>query len=119
MIRGGSSTGKTRTAYEAVIARLADWRLDYPRNAAALAARLDAGIPARTVLWLGELRQYVDDDGGMAALGRLADLLEGTGHVLVTTLWPEHWAAYTAAARAGLGAADPAGVAGRLVALIP
>jgi hypothetical protein len=90
VIRGGSSTGKTRAAYEAVADRLGAWRLDYPRNAAALAARLDTGIPARTVLWLGELRQYVDDDNGAAVLGRLADLLEGTGHVLVTTVWYEH-----------------------------
>ena len=119
VVRGGSSTGKTRAAYEAVTAWLVDWRVDYPRNAAALTARLDAGIPARTVLWLGELRQYADDDGGAAVLGRLADLLEGTGHVLVTTVWPEHWTAYIAAARARPGAADPAGVAGRLLAPLP
>ena len=117
VVRGGSSTGKTRAAYEAVAARLADWQLDYPLNPAALAARLDAGIPARTVLWLGELRQYADADGGAAVLGRLADLLEGEGHLLITTVWPEQWTAYTAAARAGPDrAADPAGMAGRLLA---
>ena len=119
VVRGGSSTGKSRAAYEAVAARLADWRLDYPLNAAALTARLEAGIPVRTVLWLGELRQYADDDGGAAALGRLADLLGGTGHVLITTVWPEDWGAYTSAARAGLGTADPAGVAGRLLRPLP
>ena len=58
VLRGGSSTGKTRAAYEAVLGRLADWQLDYPRDPGALTVRLDAGIPARTVLWLGELRQY-------------------------------------------------------------
>ena len=116
VVRGGSSTGKTRAIYEAVVGRLADWQVDYPLNAAALAARLDAGIPARTVLWLGELRQYADDDGGAAVLGRLADLLQGEGHLVVTTVWPEHWAAYTAAARAGPGIAKPTGVAGRLLA---
>jgi len=119
VVRGGSSTGKTRAAYEAVSARLSDWRLDYPRNAAALAARLDAGIPTGTVLWLGELRQYADDDGGTAVLGRLADLLEGTGHILITTMWPEHWAAYTAAARTGPGSPEPTGVAGRLLTSLP
>ena len=119
VLRGGSSTGKTRAAYEAVAARLADWQVDYPLNAAALAARLDTGIPARTVLWLGELRQYADDRGGAAVLGRLADLLKGTGHVLITTVWPEHWTTYTAAARAGTEAADPAGVAGRLLTSLP
>ena len=57
VVRGGSSTGKTRAAYEAVADRLADWHLDYPLTPRALDARLKAGIPARTVLWLGELRQ--------------------------------------------------------------
>ena len=89
VVRGGSSTGKTRAAYEAVADRLAGWQLDYPLNAAALKERLDAGIPARTVLWLGELRQYADADGGAAVLGRLADLIVGEGRLLITTVWPE------------------------------
>ena len=119
VVRGGSSTGKTRAAYEAVADRLADWQLDYPLDPGALAARLEAGIPARTVLWLGELRQYADADGGAAVLGRLADLLEGEGHLVITTMWPEQWTAYIAAARAGPGAADPAGTAGRLLERLP
>ncbi len=119
VVRGGSSTGKSRAAHQAVLDRLADWRLDYPLDAAALAQRMDAGIPARTVLWLGELRQYADADGGPAVLGRLADLLQGEGHLVITTVWPEHWSAYTAAARSGAGPADPAAVAGRLLARLP
>jgi hypothetical protein len=42
-----------------------------------VAARLDAGIPARTALWLAGLREYADADSGPGLLGRLADLLEG------------------------------------------
>ena len=71
------------------------------------------------MLWLGELRQYADADGGAAVLGRLADLLQGEGHLVITTMWPEHWNTYTAAARAGPGAADPAGTAGRLLERLP
>ena len=119
VLRGGSSTGKSRAAYEAVVGRLADWQLDYPLNAAALAVRLEAGIPARTVLWLGELRQYADDAGGAAVVGRLADLLLGEGHLVVTTVWREQWTAYTAAAKARSGPADPAGAAGRLLERLP
>ena len=121
VVRGGSSTGKTRAAYEAVADRLAGWRLDYPRDPTALKERLDAGIPARTVLWLGELRQYADADGGAEVLGRLADLIVGEGRLLITTVWPEQWSAYTDAARPGLktGAADPAGTAGRLLEPLP
>ena len=119
VVRGGSSTGKTRAAYEAVSGRLAGWQLDYPLDPGTLAARLEAGIPVGTVLWLGELRQYADADGGAAALGRLADLLGGEGHLVITTVWPEQWTTYTAAARAGPGAANPAGTAGRLLGRLP
>ncbi len=119
VVRGGSSTGKTRAAYEAVADRLADWRVDYPLDPGALTARLEAGIPDRTVLWLGELRQYADADGGAAVLGRLADLFQGEGRLVITTMWPEQWATYAAAARAGPGAADPAGTAGRLLEPLP
>jgi hypothetical protein len=119
VVRGGSSTGKTRAAYEAVAARLADWHLDYPLDPGALAARLKTGVPAHTVLWLGELRQYADDDGGPEVLARLADLLDEEGHMVITTLWPEQWAAYAAAARARSGMADPAGTVGRLLKKLP
>ena len=120
VVRGGSSTGKTRAAYEAVADRLAGWKLDYPQDPAALKERLDAGIPARTVVWLGELRQYTDAARGAEVLGRLADLLEGDGRLLlITTMWPEQWNAYTAAARAGPDAANPAGTAGRLLEPLP
>ena len=71
------------------------------------------------MLWLGELRQYADADGGPAALGRLADLLDDEGHLVITTVWPQQWTAYTAAARAGLGKADLAGTAGRLLNRLP
>jgi hypothetical protein len=119
VVRGGSSTGKTRAAYEAVADLPADWRLDYPLDVAALQERLDAGIPARTVLWLSELRQYADAGGGPAVLGRLADLLQGDGLLLITTMWHEQWNDYIAAARARPGAANPAGTAGRLLHRLP
>ena len=119
VIRGSSSTGKTRAAYETVIAQLADWQLDYPLDPGALAVRLHAGIPARTVLWLGELRQYADADEGPALLARLADLLESDDRLVITTMWPEHWNAYTSAARTGPGGADATGAIGRMLERLP
>ena len=119
VVRGGSSTGKTRAAWEAIArGSFASWQLDYPRDPAALKERLDAGIPARTVLWLGELRQYTDSDGGGQVLGRLADLLDGDDRLLITTMWPEQWEAYREAARPGQPP-SPAGTAGRLLAHLP
>ena len=123
VIRGSSSTGKTRAAYEAVTnGTLARWRLEYPLNAADLEAFVGTDVRPRTVLWLGELRQYTDgQDGGGAVLARLARLLDTHSRVIaVTTMWPEHWAAYASAAhtRDDLGQ-DPAGTAGRLLDRLP
>jgi uncharacterized protein YidB (DUF937 family) len=120
VLRGGSSTGKSRAAYEAVLDRLPTWRVDYPRTATALAARLDAGIAPRTVLWLDELRHYAEDQGGRAVLARLAEVLTGDGRVAaITTLWPDFWKAYTAEARTGPGSDDPARETRALLAALP
>ena len=116
VLRGEACAGKSRAAYEAVTSRLADWRLEYPPTAAALAARLDDGVPPWTVLWLGDLCRHVDADGGVAALSRLAGLLDGEGRLVITTTWPEHWDDYVTAAGARRGESDPLQVAGRLVA---
>jgi hypothetical protein len=87
VLRGGSSSGKTRAAWEAVSGQLPGWQLDYPRNPAALRARLDNGVAPGTVLWLGELRQYADAGGGEEVLGRLADLhLGATDSILLTEI---------------------------------
>jgi hypothetical protein len=119
VIRGGSSTGKTRAAWEAIArGQFANWQLDYPRDPAALKKRLDVGVPPRTVLWLGELRQYTDSDGGGQVIGRLADLLDGENRLLITTMWPEQWEAYREAARQEQSP-SPAGTAGRLLAQLP
>lgn len=120
VVRGGSSTGKSRAAYEAVKLRLATWRVDYPRTPNALAQRLRTGIGRRTVLWLGELRHYIDADGGTEALSLLADMMEDNGQVLViTTLWPEHWAAYTSYRYEKPGTTDPAAIVRSLLTPLP
>ena len=119
VIRGDALTGTSRTVYEAVTDVLADWTLAHPPTVAALAARLAAGIPERTVLWLGELRHFADADDGAAVLDRLDHVLTDDGRVIaIATIWPGYWDSYTAAAAAGLGAADPAAAAGRLLAAL-
>jgi hypothetical protein len=117
VIRGDALSGKSRAAYEAVTGVLPDWTLEHPPTVAALAARLEAGISPRTVLWLGELRHHADADRGAAILGLLDDVLDGEGQVVaIATIWPGYWASYAAAAAAGLGASDPAAVVGRVLA---
>jgi hypothetical protein len=117
VIRGDALTGTSRTVYESVTGVLADWTLEHPPAVAALAARIEAGIPPRTVLWLGELRHYADADGGAAVLDLLDDVLEHEGQVVaIGTIWPGYWDSYAAAAAAGLGACDPAAMVGRMLA---
>jgi tetratricopeptide (TPR) repeat protein len=96
VLRGGSSTGKSRSAFEAVRAQLTTWRVDYPRSVGVLVQRLDSGVRPQTVLWLGELRGYAQSRAGQDALARLGDLLGQAGEVIViTTVWPEFWDRYT------------------------
>ena len=115
VLRGDSCTGRSRAVYEAIADRLPDWPVCYPVTT----AELGAGVPARTVLWLGELRRHVDADDGATVLGHLDELLYGEGHLVIATVWPQDWDAYAAAAAAGRGAADPARVAGQLLARLP
>jgi hypothetical protein len=85
VLRGGSSTGKSRAAYEAVRARLPSVPVLYPPTAAALDVLLDRGIAGRSVLWLNELRHYADDVGGQAVLAKPTGLLPGRDHLMVIT----------------------------------
>jgi hypothetical protein len=96
VLRGGPSTGKSRSAYHAVCGGpLAAWRLEYPPIPAELARLLEEGVPPRTVIWLRELRDYADAEGGQEALARLARLLVGNGRVIaIATTWEGFWNAY-------------------------
>jgi len=96
VLRGRSSTGKSRSAFEAVRAQLPTWRVDYPRSVGVLAQRLEAGVRPRTVLWLGELRDYAQSSAGLNVLVLLGDLFGHMGEIIViTTVWPEFWDRYT------------------------
>jgi len=116
VVRGDPCTGTSRAAWEAVAELLAEWPLEFPRTAAALAARLEAGIPPGTVLWLGELGRHAGADGAATALRGLDDLLDEDGYLVVATIWPWQWDACIAAVGAGRGAGDPAWLAGRMLA---
>jgi uncharacterized protein YidB (DUF937 family) len=88
---GGSSTGKTRAAYEAVRDSLPDWSLLRPADAAELLAQLrDGAVSPRTVLWLNEAQIFLRDQPDVAAA--LRRLLAGEEPVAVVgTMWPRFW----------------------------
>jgi len=95
LLVGGSSAGATRSAVEAVKLLLADWWLIHPAGPGEVTA-LAERPPARTVIWLDELQRYLDGNNGLTG-GTIRALLSAPiPIVLVGTLWPDRYSAYTA-----------------------
>ncbi len=94
LLVGGSSVGKTRSAFEAVTALLPDWWLEHPAGPAEVAALAQAPAP-QMVVWLDELQGYLDGEHGLTGAVVRA-LLGGPHAVIIGTLWPDRYAAYTA-----------------------
>ena len=94
LLVGGSSVGKTRCAIEAVKALLPDWWLVHPAGPAEVAALAEAP-PPRTVVWLDELQRYLDGEHGLT--GAVVRALLSSSHpaVIIGTLWPDRYHAYT------------------------
>ena len=93
LLVGGSSVGKTRCAVEAVKAVLPDWWLVHPAGPGEVAALAQTST-SRTVVWLDELQRYLDGEHGLA--GAVVRALLNQLVVIIGTLWPERYAAYTA-----------------------
>ncbi|MGW0732353.1 hypothetical protein [Streptomyces sp. NPDC002851] len=70
VVTGSSSTGKTRSMWEAV-GGLADWSVIRPEDADALVRCIEAGVEPRTVVWLDELQEYLLDHADGVAAARL------------------------------------------------
>jgi hypothetical protein len=104
LLVGGSSVGKTRCAAEAVKAVLPDWWLVHPAGSAEVAV-LAAAPPSRTVVWLDELQRYLDGEHGLT--GGVVRALLNAPHpvVIIGTLWPDLYSAWTAVRV--VGGADP------------
>ena len=104
LLVGGSSVGKTRCAAEAVKALLPDWWLVHPAGPDQVAALAAAPSP-RTVVWLDELQRYLDGEHGLT--GGVIRALLGAPHpaVIIGTLWPDRYGAYTTPPASG--GADP------------
>jgi hypothetical protein len=85
---GGSSTGKTRLAYETVHTELPDWRLYHPADTAELTSAV-AGqqLPqAGWVVWLDEIQHYLTSGLTLATVRALLD--PERPMLLLATMWP-------------------------------
>src|SRR4029077_4160916 len=94
LLVGGSSVGKTRCAAEAVKALLPDWWPVRPGGPAEVAVLAQAPTQ-RTVVWLDELQRYLDGEHGLTGAVVRALLNAPDPVVIIGTLWPGHYTAYT------------------------
>ncbi|WP_051826345.1 tetratricopeptide repeat protein [Kitasatospora aureofaciens] len=90
-VRGGSCTGKTRAAFEALqaVKALADWHLAFPATAASALELLQASVlNHKAVLWLDDLHQLLVGDQGEALAAALRSRLNRPGPaILLATVW--------------------------------
>ncbi|KZB82726.1 SEL1-like repeat protein [Amycolatopsis regifaucium] len=95
VVVGPSASGKTRSVYEAVRAKLSGWRMIIPPTAGDLDELLLSGIPLdRSVIWLDELTRYLDS-GALSLRAIRKILAEQSGPLLVIgTMWPADFDRY-------------------------
>jgi hypothetical protein len=100
---GESSTGKTRTFWEALQALPAGWRVWHPLRPdepSALLTGVDAITP-HTVVWLNEAQRYLlipGNNRGEEVAAALRELLRHPARrpvLILATLWPKYWDALT------------------------
>jgi hypothetical protein len=87
---GGSSTGKTRSLYEAILDEVPNWWLRLPTDTQAVLDLLGAP-PERTVLWLDELDRYLGTSPPLTK--ECVCALVRDKMIVVGTLWPDEFAA--------------------------
>ncbi|MFI9152627.1 tetratricopeptide repeat protein [Streptomyces sp. NPDC053367] len=102
LLVGGSSTGKSRSCWEAVKTLPDGWRLWHPiepEPPTALTGNLKQVAP-KTVVWLGEAQHYLlDQDHSVQVASGLRELLndaERAPVLVLGTMWREQWDALTA-----------------------
>lgn len=108
VVVGSSSTGKTRTVYEAVMAELPGWRLFHPAEAGELAAAVASRQLPRggIVVWLDEAQHYLADPNRLT-VGTMRTLLNPDQPVVVVaTMWPQWHERFTAAPPSDPGVPD-------------
>ncbi|MFJ7590148.1 tetratricopeptide repeat protein [Streptomyces sp. NPDC097617] len=111
VVRGGSCTGKTRSAYEALnaVGGLADWDLVRPHTqGGALETLADTRSAPRTILWLDDAHHFLSGHQGEELAALLYSRLSRPGPALViATMWDTWFAELTRDSDdAALGGAD-------------
>ncbi|MFI7601716.1 hypothetical protein [Actinoplanes sp. NPDC049681] len=90
LLVGGSSVGKTRTLYEAVLAEFPHRWLVHPADPGEI-RRLTPSPHVPAVIWLDELQRYLRSGDGLDP-GTVRALMRA-GQVVVGTMWPDEYGA--------------------------
>ncbi|MCX5247116.1 tetratricopeptide repeat protein [Streptomyces sp. NBC_00201] len=101
LLVGESTAGKTRIAYEAMLARVGGWPLIVPNEIAGVPAALDATrtVHRSAVVWLDDLEKFLGTDG--LSPTHIQNLLHGgrRPHLILATLRAEECTRLTDAVR--------------------
>ena len=91
LIIGGSSTGKTRTAYEALHQEYGNWQVCHPRDSHELSVFLrHRATISETIIWLDEAHQYFGGSVGSDLIQDIRNLfMSRQSALVVATIWPE------------------------------
>jgi hypothetical protein len=110
LLIGSSTTGKTRTLYEALRSHeeVRQWPMIWPADADELNAVLDQGrFMQNSVLWLNETQRYLTGSSGAKAAQRLRRLLDTTIKIIVVgAMWPTYFEELAIPGRSGDPFAD-------------
>lgn len=93
LLIGGSSTGKTRSLFEAIKSELPDWWLLHPSDITTLSKFIAAPTP-QSVVWLDEIQRYLENPGQLSP--DIARRMINAGYVLVGTMWRDQYHAWIA-----------------------
>lgn len=88
LLVGDSSTGKTRSLYEAILSVVPDWWLLHPADSRDV-LRAYREPTEHTVVWLDELQNFLGADPPLNRA--VLDGLTRTGMIVVGTMWSEHY----------------------------
>jgi F420-dependent oxidoreductase-like protein len=104
VLSGESSTGKTRSCWEAIQTLPPGWRLWQPTDPYRFTAayqQILSAIGPRTVLWLDEIDRYLLDPPGdlgeriAVGLNNLLASEKSRPVLILGTIWPERWSTLT------------------------
>ncbi|MFI9509033.1 hypothetical protein [Nocardia sp. NPDC052566] len=88
IVRGGSCTGKTRCAVEAVRDRIPHWSLVRPTGKDQLRQVLGGGVGASTVIWLDDIQVLLGNGDIDDVVMRLFEVLtDGCAVIAIGTMW--------------------------------